>query len=315
VRKRRYRVENPADGPLTRLKKLVFGKARPPFPESVLLETVTACNARCVFCATQELRKDLPSGQMGDALFEKIVVECARWPRHLRRFSFAFDNEPLLDKALVSRIARVKAALPGVVTNITTNGILLGAERVAEIYASRAVDEINVSIQGITKGTYQKLMGVPTYDKVMANVEHLAEVHRAARGPRPEIIINTCLTPETIVERPDAEHRWRALGFRTNFMPIDNRATGAGGAPVRNGRPYHEYCRRPFHSMVICYDGVVPLCCADYRRACPGGDVSRQSLYEIWNGPAMEGARLEMTTGHFQTAEICRTCEMADDGG
>lgn len=159
-------------------------------------------------------------------------------------------------------------------------------------------------------------MGVPTFDRVMGNLEYLATVHERSKGRhRPEVEINTCATPETLAERDEAERRWHSLGFKTHLIRLDNRAASVAGAEAYRGHRYYEYCRRPFHSMVICWDGVVPLCCADYRRACAVGDVSRETIHAVWNGTQMNAARLEMTNGEFRTAEICRSCEMADDGG
>ena len=48
--------------------------------------------------------------------------------------------------------------------------------------------------------------------------------------------------------------------------------------------PLKKTCTRVFREMVIKYDGVVPICCIDWKRECPIGKFPEKSLHEIWNG-------------------------------
>jgi MoaA/NifB/PqqE/SkfB family radical SAM enzyme len=309
MRKRRYYIEDGHDGFFRKLQHALYGKKIRKFPESIVLETIAGCNARCVFCAQHELRQGIPNESMQDTLFMKIVQECSNYKGLLKRFSFAFDNEPLLDKGLLEKVSFVKERCPFVTTNITTNGILLTRHIIEKLYEKEVVDEINISVQSIRKETYEKLTGVKTFEKVMANMEDLEAVHKGFAGRKPVIEINTCITPETLDEEPDARKYWQGKGFRSNYIAIDNRSQKNG--MVGNAVRYHEYCRRPFHTMVICRDGVVPICCADYQRSCVLGDVSVSSLYDIWNGEAMNSARKELLTGQFSRARLCASCKMA----
>ena len=309
MRKHRYYIENKEYDFFRKLKHAVYGKKIRKFPESIVLETIAGCNARCVFCAQHELRQGMPNESMHDTLFRKIVQECSNYKGVLRRFSFAFDNEPLLDTNLLEKISYVKDRCPFVVTNITTNGILLTRDIIEKLYEKEVVDEINISVQSIRKETYEKLTGVKTFEKLMANMEALEKIHIGFAGKKPVIEINTCITPETIGEEKDARKYWQGKGFRTNYIALDNRSKKSG--MVDNSVRYYEYCRRPFHTMVICCDGVVPICCADYQRSCMLGNVETESVFGVWNGELMKNARNELITGRFDCARLCSTCRMA----
>lgn len=313
MRKNRYYLENEKYGLFRKIKNALYGKKIRKFPESIVLETIAGCNARCVFCAQHELRQGMPNERMQDGLFAKIVQECSNYKGLLKRFSFAFDNEPLLDKNLVEKVSYVKERCPFVTTNITTNGILLTRDTIEKLYEKEVVDEINISIQSIRRETYEKLTGVKTFERVMANMEDLEAVNRAFSGKKPVIEINTCITPETMSEEKEARQYWQGKGFRTNYIALDNRSkkNPEYSSMVDNAVRYHEYCRRPFHTMVICWDGVVPICCADYQRSCVLGDVSASSLHDVWNGEPMNSARRELLTGQFSRARLCASCKMA----
>jgi len=314
MRKRRYYLQNEKYNFPQKLKNLIYGKKIKEFPEAIDVESITGCNARCVFCGQYELRKGLPNGRMSDELFQKIVDECVGYEGLLKRFSFAFDNEPMLDKKLIDKVSYVKEKCPFVTTNITTNGILLTKEISEKIYSKEIVDEINVSINGISKATYEKIMGVKAFEKVMANMDDLSLIHRRHTGKKPEVEINICLTPDNMSEKEAMAKYWDEKGFLSHFIKLDNRSQNdlEFSKITVKSKPYYQYCRRPFHTMIICWDGVVPLCCADYGRGCVVGDVSRQSLYDVWNGERMNQARKEMITGKFEIARICANCMMED---
>lgn len=314
MRKRRYYLQNDKYSLPQKLKNLVYGKKIKRFPEAIDIESITGCNARCIFCGQAEMRKGLPNGKMSDELFRKIVDECAGYKGLLKRFSFAFDNEPLLDKKLIDKVAYVKENCPFVTTNITTNGILLTKEISEDIYSKAIVDEINVSINGITKEIYEKIMGVKSFEKVMANMNDLSLIHRNHNGKKPAVEINICLTPDNMSEKEAMAKYWHEKGFLTNFIKLDNRTQDDKefSKIIVQAKPYYQYCRRPFHTMVICWDGAVPLCCADYGRGCVVGDVSHESLYDVWNGERMNQARREMSTGRFDIAKICANCMMEE---
>jgi sulfatase maturation enzyme AslB (radical SAM superfamily) len=314
MRKRRYYFQNEKYSLPQKLRNLVYGKKIKEFPEAIDIESISGCNARCIFCGQAEMSKGLPTGKMSDELFQKIVDECAGYKGLLKRFSFAFDNEPLLDKKLLDKVSYVKEKCSFVTTNITTNGILLGKEIIEDIYRKEIVDEINVSINGITKAVYEKIMGVKSFEKVMTNMDDLSLIHRRHQGRKPAVEINICLTPDNLDDKEAMEKFWQEKGFLTHFIKLDNRSQKNLEYSViaAKSRPYYQYCRRPFHTMIICWDGVVPLCCADYGRGCVVGDVSRQSLYDIWNGERMNQARKEMIAGKFEIARICANCMMED---
>jgi radical SAM protein with 4Fe4S-binding SPASM domain len=61
------------------------------------------------------------------------------------------------------------------------------------------------------------------------------------------------------------------------------------------------FCSKPWTSFEVEHDGTVMPCCMA-RTAC--GNVTQQSIAEIWNGPAFQEFRRKMANGEWQ--ETCR---------
>jgi hypothetical protein len=61
--------------PVRRLLLLAGRDRAPRLPEIVQIESTNICNARCVFCPRDEMKRR--QGVMDDFLYRKIVDECA----------------------------------------------------------------------------------------------------------------------------------------------------------------------------------------------------------------------------------------------
>jgi hypothetical protein len=78
------------------------------FPAVLQVQTINRCNATCAMCPYPYTIHLEPREVMGDALYTKIVEECADAPE-LYDFVPMAKNEPLLDPKLEARIAEFKA--------------------------------------------------------------------------------------------------------------------------------------------------------------------------------------------------------------
>ena len=96
------------------------------FPDFVTLDNHRACNARCRMCPTQNI--PLEAGRMDDALFETICEQLQCFVHRIRRVQFGVHGEPLLDRSLEQRVARIKALGVNVI-GVVTNGSALTAKR------------------------------------------------------------------------------------------------------------------------------------------------------------------------------------------
>src|SRR5712691_10892820 len=116
----RYYLDEPGDALLTRALKRLTRRSIPPFPRTVQVETIAACDADCVWCPYGKIHPAPPAGRMSKERFARIVEECAR--NRVRRFSPYLTNEPLLDPEIHERVTLAAREIRGAKVVLTTNG-------------------------------------------------------------------------------------------------------------------------------------------------------------------------------------------------
>jgi MoaA/NifB/PqqE/SkfB family radical SAM enzyme len=298
---------------MERVRNRVFRKPVPDFPKTILIETQFGCNAKCVFCQYPQVADVLPRGRMTSATFEKIAKECAG--RGVERFILCLDNEPLMDQTLPEKYAILKKYCPDSVRNLTTNASLLTLDKVEALIGQELVNEVFLSVNGNSKDVYEKIMALP-FEKVMKNLEGFCDWLRK----HPEIKqklrvrINTVKTKLVAPEVPEMTKRWEVEGFEMHVIDMDNRGDQLDmkGDLQEEMKP-NTTCRRPFHTMVLTWEGQAVICCVDYKREVKLGNVHEQSVYEIWNGPWATQLRKEYLGAEFGNLPTCAKCTINTD--
>lgn len=299
-----------------RVRNRVFRKPVPDFPKTILVETQFGCNAKCVFCQYPQVADILPRGKMSLATFEKIAKECAG--RGVERFILCLDNEPLMDATLADKYAVLKKYCPESVCNLTTNASLLTPEKIEQLIGGGLVDELFLSINGNSKDVYEKIMVLP-FEKVMKNLDYFCKwlrehplIKQALR-----VRVNTVKTRLVAPEVPAMTRRWEAEGFEMHVIDMDNRGDqldmGAVGEMAQEEMKPNTTCRRPFHTLVLTWEGQAVICCVDYKREVKLGNVHEQSVYEIWNGPWATQLRKEYLAQDFTNLPTCAKCTINSD--
>lgn len=301
---------------LEKVRNRVFRKPVPDFPKTILIETQFGCNAGCVFCQYPQLKDELPRGRMSNAMFEKIAKECAG--RGVERFILCLDNEPLMDHSIVEKYAILKKYCPDSVRNLTTNASLLTIEKVEQLIGAGVVNEVFLSVNGITKEVYEDLMKLP-FERTMKNLDAFCDWLREHPDIKKNlrVRVNVVKTRRVAPEIDAMKARWEGKeNFELHVIDMDNRGDQLdmkSADPVKNDEgDMHPNitCRRPFHTMVLTWEGQGVICCVDYKREVKLGNIHEQSVYEIWNGPWATQLRKEYLAQDFTHLKPCRTCKI-----
>lgn len=93
-------------------------------PERIMFETRTKCNNTCEFCAVSLLNNKRDDTFMPTEMFRRVIDELAKLD-YKGKVALFNNNEPLMDKRMVSFVQYVTDKLPESESQITTNGILL----------------------------------------------------------------------------------------------------------------------------------------------------------------------------------------------
>lgn len=278
----------------------------PIFPSHVQIQTVGGCNASCVMCSMADPRiRKYQKGRISDEVFSKLVNECAQYDS-CEEIALYLQNEPLLDATLAHKIDTVKKLSKGrIAARIVTNGYLLNRAKAKELI-SAGLDAIAISLNAHTAPTYSILTGGLDFNITLQNIEELLEVS----PQRLLITLTFMITIHNQAEVQDAVKYWTKRGVLCGAYGINT----MGGTlssyeklAVHSQPKLIRECYLPLESAAILCTGDVILCCADWARKSVCGNITRQSLKEVWHSKPLSELRSNAIKQIF-SHEVCSRC-------
>jgi len=262
-----------------------FGRARTPGLISINLELTNHCNLKCSFCPTGNGLLARPRGFMEPEVFRRALAGAGPL-----EFVLLFQwGESLLHPAF-PELAR-EAGAQGRRTLVTTNGTLLDDRRTRGLLDA-GLDRITVSVDG-DAASHEAIRGVPLA-RTEAGLDRLL-AERDVRGLATAIDVSMVIAPET-------EHAVDAFAAR-----YKDRADRVQKIPLLTRGERRTRCREPWRGgLVVLQDGRVTVCCVDHDGELICGDVRKQSLRQIWNGPDLQRLRRQHVEGDLPP--VCAGC-------
>lgn len=246
-------------------------------PFEVSIETMTICNAACTFCTYPDL--DRKNTSMPTELIFRMIEEMASF-EHPFFFSPFKVNEPFLDRRTILVCEAMNLKVPRARLRLFTNGTPLTAALIEQIAKLRNVEHLWVSLNSTDHEEYEAVMKLPFY----RTADKLDALHRTvAAGYFPHEVVLSRVSgtrDQDIKFMMDCMHRWPQfeafLIKRDGWLgDIDAPEVMIPAAP----------CVR-WWELSIMSTGVVALCCMDGTGKFKIGDVSKDSLLEVYNHPS-----------------------------
>lgn len=273
------------------------------FPQRLTLELTNRCNLGCCFCPRHQADMDL--GDMDMALFRRLIDEAAKHrPVSLVVF---FRGESLLHPQLGAMIRQAKNLGLGPV-QLASNGLLLTRELAGELLAS-GLDFISFSLDTNDESLYQKARVRGDLALARANILHFIELARRMENP-PEIQISGVDHPDYQPGQADFIDFWRKRADKVRIYE-EHSADGRFGSleSAANDGLERKPCLKVFREMVVYWNGRAALCNHDWNNQSPLGDLTRQTIAEVWNSPAYQAVRAFHESGRFPDGLVCGDCD------
>lgn len=240
-----------------------------PLFEHIEIETVNRCNGTCDFCPVSATHDIREKKIMEESVFKSIIDQLADLDYSGRLATFS-NNEPFLDKRIIEFNKYARQKLKKARLHLFTNGSLLTVNKFMEILPF--LDELIID----------------NYNQELQMNDRPREIYEYCKC-HPELRKKV-----TIVMRKEKEIL----------------TTRGGDAPNRTQlKSYGDVkCVLPYLQMVIRPDGKVSLCCNDPYGKETLGDVTKQSLCDIWFGKEFNEVRRRLWNGRAGM-EHCRYCD------
>jgi radical SAM protein with 4Fe4S-binding SPASM domain len=222
-------------------------------------------------------------------LYHKIINEATTIPQ-VSLLKLCGLGEPLLDRLLDDRVLYAKTHLT-IPIQVFTNGILLSPERADRLFAA-GLDHIVVSLNANTTEQHRRIIGVPEiFETVCRNIDHLLSSGYSAS-------IHAVITGDTFTDA-DADIfrlRWGSRGYVRR-----DTHSGAVANPA-------ACCWRALQSIYVMYDGKVTPCCEDGIGRMLLGDLTYQTIREVYNSDRYVKFREDHSENHADRHDLCRQC-------
>lgn len=287
-------------------------------PIVVVVDPSSDCNFGCVYCPCGKAGRSLwregrAAGTMSYELCRKVIDDMLDFPGRINTLRFYKDGEPLMNRRLPDMIhyARKKNVADRI--DFTTNASLLNHD-LSLALIDAGLSRINISVNALTSSRYEEVCGVRIdMDRFIENIEFLHKNSGDCRiflkttdvgldGEDPqrfyEMFGNIC--DEIAIEYVSPS--WPDFGFGS--LESRSETNIYGDAQARESL----VCPFIFYQICVNYDGSVSPCFADWNHKLLIGDVNKESLVEIWNGPAMKAIRLPNLLGLRSELDVCNRC-------
>lgn len=175
----------------------------------VYIDPVLGCNYHCLMCyySNDEIRRtrhgrmtEQQIDNVGRALFSRVL-----------KLQIGCGAEPTINMAGTMQLVRLGTKYGVPYISMTSNGVLLTYDKLQELVEA-GLDELTVSLHGVRKETYERLMGNSKYEAFMELLQTIKRIK--TRYPKFTIRINYTMNADNVDELSD---------FDTVFadVPID----------------------------------------------------------------------------------------------
>ena len=164
----------------------------------------TRCNMSCIMCPVHG--RDPPQGKKFAEIEAPVLARAFEglnaFSGSVQRFFLADYGEPLLYPGIFEVISRVREICPHASIHMNTNGALLDEEIIHKIIDSE-LNEIAISLDAATKGTYEKIRKNSDFDLVVGNLERLVRMKKEYGKNSLTIHSNFVMLKSNIEELPE----------------------------------------------------------------------------------------------------------------
>ena len=260
------------------------------YPMMLVLSFVYPCNAKCPHCpyTNSNIRQEFRDAPyMSEAIFRKIADESGPHKAYLR---ISGGGEPMLHEQATELL--VYAKKQGCRIGLITNGSKFTEENSRALLAAQ-VDMIEFSVDAATPDVYAKVRLGLEWDVLNTNVKRMLDLRRELRSSS-KIVASGVNQKEAIID--EAERYWvDQIGIdyfiKRKFLTWGSNTT-LDDSQSANATPYINVEQVPcpfiFERLNIDSRGNVMVCGYDISSNTSMGNITQQSIQEIWHGEKFE---------------------------
>lgn len=267
-------------------------------PKSVRLELSAVCNHKCNYCVVPTLK--VPTKFMSKDVFCKCLEEIMRL--NIQEIGISHMGEATLHPKFKELINLIPTDIK---TFITTNGTNLDA---LKYLVEKNINSIKFSLNGYSRETHKKIIGVDTFDTVINNLKELIQY-------RNEIKSSTQISASSICYEIDEQDKFvndvKKIVDCFYYTQLFNHAGKVNNSPIK----YKKYnyldnlCRLPCYGLYnMCHiksNGDINICRWGVDSEFVIGNILNDKLDDVWFSDKANKLREESSNRCNNTCNKC----------
>jgi len=291
-------------------------------PIVLLIDPCDICNFKCSFCFQNYVQY---KGQLMEFdLYKKVINDLKEFKQPVKVINLYGFGEPLINPRLSEYIRYAKDVLgKEQKISITTNGSLMSAKIAQDLYEA-GVDEVIFSIYAVDDEMYKTFTKKTniTVEKIVENVKIMYKVSH--NNPDKKCYVITKINGGFLTEDQRKKFVKTFQGISDECI-VDRIINNWPGADIYSDMESKmtctidrieewRVCPQPFYQMVVHSNGKVSPCCVEYGQELVVGDVTKESMREIWHGKKWNELRRKILSEEQPAAPVCATCDYSKYG-
>ena len=199
-------------------------------------------------------------------------------------------GEPFVHKGIADMAAFCTEV--GLRSIIHTNGMLLDNDK-SQAIIDAGLSVISFSIDSADPKTYEAARAGAKFDRVIENAKTLLSLIKERKAKEPYVIIQS-IVPVGQELVPDKRLTDLFEGLPVGHFKVLHPHNWRGEADVGESRKESETpnpCMFLWHELSVGWDGKVLGCCADLNGSFIRGDLTKESILDVWNNEKSMGIR------------------------
>jgi radical SAM protein with 4Fe4S-binding SPASM domain len=293
-------------------------------PPVLVVDPAGSCNLSCFACPVGNT-PPVPRNEMSFENYAQLIDETA--DRVHMVFLYVI-GEPFINRDLIEMIAY--AHEKRIYTVVSTNGHFIRSSDKADRLIESGLDELIISISGITQDIYSKYHRNGKIEIVLQGIQNISEAKKRLVASHPMITIRYIKFAYNSGEIEAARERTLDLGADVFSTRLGRVSVQEDVMPEGLSEVYSQYkeeyivaeephilkrrrCLWPWMIGVVNWDGSVPICTqypwiADEGDAnCLGNVFKEGSFRSVWQGERARAFRWKVRKAET-LPEFCQTC-------
>ena len=248
-------------------------------PFTIKIEFTRGCNFSCKFCPIDVLKMYSKNKKFLDVKTCMTIAKQIKSVNPDGRIELTMRGEPTLNPDMLANLTILRSKLPNVQISMFTNGALFFKNPTMVMNIIDAgVNILNIDCYNGTYDRFHKIASdiVTVYSDIELKDFRTFSAYKRHKHGNALRVIN--LVPDIQEGEVDVRQIHNNAG-NVNPEYLKNLP-----GYVKHKLPMERRCARPFHELVVTYDGEVLICCQDWQAEYMLGNVFDNTLEEIWWG-------------------------------